>query len=270
MGGVGDVVHEGVPKLEEIGAHTLVITVLFIALRLLVKRWVVSALPHPEPPSPDRSGNEIRIAAAALSIVHSVIVVALAGVMAAQVTAHPADPSGEALYVPMHLVVLSGTISIAYFVYDLLFIVLHSKLYSTATLVENFVHHSVVLTMLWINKDTTWYNFMMPVLSFGEVSTIALNIRQIYRLLNRSELWVSALFAVTFFVSRVVVLGWGVAHLFSDVGGVQARLTPILQVSFLGLLPALYCLNLYWFYAVCISVRKVLFKKAGRDKKKSN
>ena len=41
----------------------------------------------------------------------------------------------------------------------------------------------------------------------GEWSTLLLNIRVIYRLLGRTEMLVSASFAITFFLTRIVFFG---------------------------------------------------------------
>jgi hypothetical protein len=60
----------------------------------------------------------------------------------------------------------------------------------------------------------------------------------------------------------VIGLGWVVAHMVSNWDEARVEMQLPLQLSYLGLTPALYVLNLYWFYRVCITSAKVLRKRA--------
>merc|ERR1719240_1018787 len=120
------------------------------------------------------------------------------------------------------------------------------------------MHHAGYLAMLVLNKDTLWVNWAFPVLYCGEWSTIFLNARGACRLLDRPDLVWSALFALSFFFTRVVVLGFLVAHLFSQAALLYQLLSAPLLVSYLGLVPAMYALNLFWFKKIAASVHTVL------------
>lgn len=225
----------------------------YVALELLTRRLLLPRLI----PSENNSGTGTKLVGCIASLAHCVFTLVMATAMAANIQTHPDDPSGEALYVPNHLVVLSGAGSVGYLLEDLGHMITNRRVYS-GMLREQVLHHVVSITMVAINFDCTWYNYALPVLNLGELSTVFLNLRAMSRLLGKKETWASVLFALTFFLSRVLALGWLVLHLFSNFEAVQARLDPLLQFSYLGLLPALYCLNLYWFVAICRSVAKVL------------
>lgn len=92
----------------------------------------------------------------------------------------------------------------------------------------------------------------------GEWSTLLLNIRVIYRLLDRTETAVSALFALTFFVTRVAIFGALVLQIFSQRHWLRPLLPTPLLVSYFALLPALYGLNLFWFAKIVQGVVRVL------------
>ena len=88
-----------------------------------------------------------------------------------------------------------------------------------------------------------WCNYAFPILLMGEWSTLLLNIRVIYRLLGRTEMLVSASFAITFFLTRIVFFGLLVLQLYSQFFQLKKLLSTPLLISYLGLLPAVYGLN---------------------------
>ena len=92
----------------------------------------------------------------------------------------------------------------------------------------------------------------------AEWSTLFLNVRIIYRQLGKTETAISGLFALTFFVTRIVAFGGLLLHLLSQLAELKQLLSLPLQVSYFGLLPAMYCLNLFWFYKICQGVARVL------------
>ena len=103
-----------------------------------------------------------------------------------------------------------------------------------------------------------WCNYIFPLLLMAEWSTLLLNIRVIYRLLGKTEMVVSALFALTFFITRIVIFGALVLHMFSQASSLMQLLPAPLQVSYFGLLPAVYGLNLFWFTKICQGILRVL------------
>ena len=100
-------------------------------------------------------------------------------------------------------------------------------------------------------------NYAFPILYLGEISTFFLSLRITYRMLDVPELYASSLFASTFFLTRIVTFGLLVVQLFSHAGDLTLLLSTPLLVSYLILLPALYCLNCYWFYKIFQSVLRV-------------
>merc|ERR1711924_256853 len=72
------------------------------------------------------------------------------------------------------------------------------------------------------------------------------------------EVAISALFALIFFATRVAIFGAVVLHLLSQRTVLSQLLSPPLQLSYFGLLPAVYCLNLFWFAKICQGIVRVL------------
>ena len=85
-----------------------------------------------------------------------------------------------------------------------------------------------------------------------------LNIRVIYRLLGKTEVLVSAGFALTFFVTRIILFGALVLHILTQYSQLALLLSWPLQISYFGLLPAVYGLNWFWFLKICQGIARVL------------
>ena len=64
----------------------------------------------------------------------------------------------------------------------------------------------------------------------GEASTLLLNLRVMYKLLGVQEVLYSALFALLFFVTRVLVFGLLLVQLFSHVSVTRAS-TPAMRAA---------------------------------------
>ena len=126
------------------------------------------------------------------------------------------------------------------------------------------LHHGVLFVMLWLNHDTLWFNYAFPVMYAGELSTFFLNVRLMYRALGVTELWASVAFAAAFFTTRVLLFGALVAHLALNAAALRTLLGPPLRVSYLGLLPLLYGLNLFWWYQICKGIQKIMVKRKER------
>ena len=123
---------------------------------------------------------------------------------------------------------------------------------------ENLLHHTAFLMMLYLNSDTLWGNYVFPFLLMAEWSTLFLDIRVIYRLLDKEEMLVSAAFALTFFATRIVVFGVLLLQLFSQLSELRQLLSPPLQLSYFGLLPAVYGLNVFWMSKIVQGILRVL------------
>ena len=59
-------------------------------------------------------------------------------------------------------------------------------------------------------------------------------------------------------LTRIVALGLLLAHLFSQLPYLARLLSPAVQLSYFGLLPAVYGLNLFWFSRICTGIARVL------------
>ena len=150
-----------------------------------------------------------------------------------------------------------GCVFFAYLLWDLSHILFHCAIYAKCV-AETAVHHVGFLLMMLINQRVLWFNYAFPVLYIGELSTFFLNTRLLYRKFEVPELWASACFALSFALTRIFLMGGLVLHLLASYQAALTLLGPALRVSYLGGIPAMYCLNLFWFSKIVANVRKTL------------
>mmetsp|Transcript_14575 Transcript_14575/g.24263 ORF Transcript_14575/g.24263 Transcript_14575/m.24263 type:complete len:283 (-) Transcript_14575:205-1053(-) len=164
-------------------------------------------------------------------------------------------------HIPLPAIDFVGSVLVSFLVWDMLHSLLNWNLFSDE-LLEQMAHHGGFMLMMFLNGDTRWFNYIFPLLYYGELSTVFLNIRAICKELGTPVLVASALFALSFFATRVLVFGATIVHLFWNISTVLLLLSPSLQFSYLVMLPLLYLLNIYWFRGICRNVRRMLFKSA--------
>jgi len=209
---------------------------------------------------PSSAATAVEVRQCIVSCTHALWSVAATIFLASRIT----QPYGahEALrHIPHRDINPVGTSFFAYLLWDLSHILsnrhVHAKIVG-----ENLLHHGCFMAMMLANQKVLWFNYAFPVLYIGELSTFFLSLRVCYRKMNVPELWVSACFALTFALTRVVVMGLLVAHLVASWGSVRTLLSAPLQLSYLGGLPAMYALNLFWFSKIVDAVRRTLKGKA--------
>lgn len=206
--------------------------------------------------------TKVKIREALVSSAHDLLTVPFVFSLLAAVSHTEEGPGGflgigPLAHIPMADIDRVGGCFAAFLLWDSAHTLMHSVTYAKA-MVENLVHHAAFLSMLLLNRNTLWCNYVFPLLLMAEWSTLLLNARVIYRLLGRTETLVSALFALTFFVTRIVVFGALLLHLFSQFSELSALLPPMLQLSYFGLLPAVYGLNWFWFTKIVGGIMRVL------------
>jgi hypothetical protein len=216
-----------------------------------------------------RAGHEarVRVRGCLVSVVHDVWAMATT-VYLPVVIVNPegsppaAGPFGLALHshVPFAAMDAAGGVLGGFLFYDLVHYIAHRAIY-TKDLATQLLHHGVLFGMLWLNRNTLWFNYAFPVMYAGELSTLFLNVRLVYRALGATEQWASIAFAAAFFSTRVLLFGLLVAHLVLNADALRALLSPPLRVSYLGLLPLLYALNLFWWGQICKAIARILSKE---------
>jgi len=204
-------------------AFLLVDLVIHLALRVLA-------------PKLSQEGR-VRLRGALVSCVHDLFAVPAAFVLLASIV-HP-EPSAQGLFGVgphsyVHFCWLNpvGSMFAGFLIWDLVHYCMYLKIYQSE-LASQFIHHTAFLTMLSLNRGTLPVSYAFPILYFGEISTFFLNIRLIYRNLGWGEKVFSALFAITFFVARILLIGALLWQIFTDRQTLFLTMSGVLQVRIL-------------------------------------
>ena len=213
----------------------------------------------------------VRVRGCIVSCVHDVWALAVTLALAWSVVQPEGSPAAAGpfrwlalhAHVPFAAMDKAGGVLGGFLLWDGLHYVAHRTIYAKE-LAMQLLHHGVLFVMLWLNHDTLWFNYAFPVMYAGELSTFFLNVRLMYRALGVTELWASVAFAAAFFTTRVLLFGLLVAHLALNAVALHTLLGPPLRVSYLGLLPLLYGLNLFWWYQICKAIQKIMVKRKER------
>ena len=190
--------------------------------------WLLAVAPHLSEEA------RTRIRGAVVSCAHDFAAVPAAIFLLLEVV-HPAATSegplgfGPHSYVPLRWLDPVAALFIGFLLWDLIHYVMHSNVYKSE-LVSQLFHHFGFFTMLYINKHTLPINYAFPILYLGEISTFFLNIRLIYRSFGWNELFYSGWFAVTFTVTRVVLIGLLLIQIFVDRETLLVVMGPSLKV----------------------------------------
>lgn len=202
----------------------------------------------------------VRLREMTMSLLHSVLAMPLVVWMALHVE-HPAmKPSLS--HVPFFYIDHSGAIFTGYLLWAGTNLFINRRVFANE-FVTQLMHHGVFLSMIALNKHTLWLNYAFAVLYLGEMSTIFLNIRLFYRELKCEETWASALFALSFFFTRIVVFGLLLGHIFRMRGDLCVLLSWSLRISYFGCLPAAFALNFFWFTKIAKTAMKVASQQAA-------
>ena len=245
----------------------MIIAASFIGFFLLeLVLWL--ALPQVLPRNASREAR-VKIREAMVSSVHDLISVPIVFGLLHHISHSCDSPAGilgigPLAFVPARHIDSAGSVLAGFLLWNSIHYIWHCDVHANG-LVSNLVHHAAFLAMIALNADTFWCNWAFAPLYMGEWSTFFLNARVICKLLGRKELAVSALFALLFFFTRVVVFGALAAHFIAQASELRLLLPIGGQVSYLVLLPALYGLNLFWFWKICVGVMRTFNGEGGRE-----
>lgn len=240
---------------QQFFACALVGYVVWAVIDLVVRRCMKGRWPAIGPPS---ATANIEVRQCIVSSVHSVWSVGAAIFLMTRIE-QPFGVDRALAHIPHRYINAVGIAFFSYLLWDLTHILHHRGVHGK-TLVEQVTHHLCFMAMMTANQKVLWFNWAFPVLYIGELSTFFLNVRLLYRKFEMPELWVSASFALIFFLTRVVAMGIIVVHLLGSHQAAREILNPVMQVSYLVGLPAMYSLNLFWFHKIVDGVRRTLRK----------
>lgn len=163
-----------------------------------------------------------------------------------------------------------GMVFMAYLVCDGFFVILYRKDFPNVA--EMLAHHAVFLLACIFNSQQGRFFYMFGYLYFGELSSIFLGIRSLLKRLKVQEgsTWqaVNVLFALTFFLSRVVIMSFLLWDIFSSLPSIRSECSIPQQVMFLLLIPAGWLLNMVWMTRIVqIAIKTVTAKSSSGGKK---
>lgn len=161
-------------------------------------------------------------------------------------------------------VMISNIMFCGWLCYDILH-VLH--LYPKVGGIDFLIHHVAFLGASVINGTYQIFIFQFSWLIIGELSSIFINLRWFLIQTGRgatSTMWLcNMLFAWLFFLTRVILYGLGLLHMFMHYEEIMAVPAPkFFVILVFGLIVGGYILNIFWF-------RKI-YKIATGDVKKAN
>jgi hypothetical protein len=246
-----------VASLLDFGVLVLRWYMTWMAVDMCVRLGMWLGLPQLGPSS---STVHIEVRQTLVSVVHSLFSIGATIFLALKVD-RPFGVDAALRHIPHQHVTQVGCAFFSYLLWDLVHIHWHRGVHKR-NLVEASVHHSCFLIMMLVNQGVLWFNYAFPVLYIGELSTVFLDARLLYRKFDMEEVWASAAFALTFAVTRIVLMGVLVVHLLSSYHEAFSLLGPMHRVSYLGGVPAMYCLNWFWFTKIVAAALKVKKPKA--------
>ena len=175
-------------------------------------------------------------------------------------------------YIPfIRSVALTNAFFFAYLAQDLFHVV---RMYPKLGGIDIVVHHLVFMTCSLINGGFQILPYPFTWLILGELSTIFLNIRWLLIKTGRGRTLlfqiIQSLFALTFFLTRVVIYSFGVMELFQQrdlLKGMVAdgRVPGIFMVITLSFVGAGSALNLVWFQKIAALVISKQSKKETKS-----
>lgn len=159
--------------------------------------------------------------------------------------------------------------------------VVHMQTYDPATRMKGLLmalHHTVfaaavVMFLCSFKGDTIPFVFLFPLFYIAELSTIFMNLRQIFRLMHWGKTWftssVDLCFAMSFLGTRIGAMGYGVAMTFAVQDKIRKDLPFLVQAALLFLLPLGFAMNLYWSTIVIRNVANTIFGYSAKKRKRT-
>jgi hypothetical protein len=178
---------------------------------------------------------QVRTRGALVSCVHDMVAVPAGFFLLTKIVHPAADTQGPFGFGPHSHVRLCwlepvGAIFIGFLMWDLVHYLMHGRVYRSELLTQ-LLHHAGFFSMLYLNKGTLPLNYAFPILYLGEISTLFLNLRLIYRSFQWPEMVYSALFALSFFVTRVLFIGAILVQMVLDRRTLWITMGPLLKAS---------------------------------------
>ena len=137
---------------------------------------------------------------------------------------------------------------VGFVVWDLLYRLWY---YDQVFMLTSIIHHLVYGTASYVALSSTRLLEVTPYITIGELSTVFLDLVGILKLLSDNEyLVIKKLFAITFTITRVVILPIGLFEMYS----IQEEWVWQTYYCYYSVV-AMYALNLYWFMLILQKIK---------------
>lgn len=165
-----------------------------------------------------------------------------------------------------HLCQLSCEIFLGYLIQDALYLILYDKILNSR---EAIVHHLSYIAIASYTLPNSYFIFPYMWLTLGEASTPFLAIRWFLSAFDLKDSIIykvnGVLFALLFFITRIVIYFIGLYHLFITLNIWFDRAYGLRLVYF-GLI-CLFFLNIFWFYKIFKGALRTLRQKTPSKQK---
>jgi hypothetical protein len=200
--------------------------------------------------------NQVLLTISFVSCLHATF----STVSAAWLIGHIESPSTfEKQFIPGTAVTTVGSVFFAYLLHDLIHNLGFLGKHFGKKRSEQVFHHLLFIAMVLMHSSSNEMNFSFPFVYVGELSTVFLDLRFMGKHFGCPSLESACtkLFALTFFLTRVVLFGWFCFQIFMNWEGISANVeSPVIRSSLSILFPIALTLQVYWMYLILAVLRK--------------
>jgi hypothetical protein len=137
---------------------------------------------------------------------------------------------------------------------------------------DSITHHVIFVMASFAAGWNKIFCFPFSWLVVGELSTPFLNLRWFLRAVGMKDSSLATinglLFAITFFIARVLIFGWGVFEMVIDFSFIWNKIESVYGVRYVVVnIFAAFALNLYWFYLIVMGILRTFLGKKGSGRK---
>lgn len=168
------------------------------------------------------------------------------------------SPGFEKQVIPQELIRFVGSIFFGYMVHDLIHNMGYHGRHFGSKRWEQIFHHVLFMVIVVLHSSSSEMNFAFPFVYVGELSTVFLDMRFFFKSIGYPKLHAlsSKLFALSFFLTRIVLFGWFCGQIFVNWNAISKNVESLIVRSSLSILfPIALVLQMFWMIQIGNIVR---------------